>query len=172
MRTLQLTVSVAAVAMFLATETCCGDEAPSSAASRPFGIARRTPWTTSKIYGTPDPPAPYRVERAFGKLQFAEPLDLSGRPGTDRLFVAERYGKIFSFPNDPRTSNGRTLFLDLGKVIYGIAFHPKFAENGYVYVTYLADSKKDLPDGHARLPVSSPRRQSAALRSRRPSNCC
>jgi uncharacterized repeat protein (TIGR03806 family) len=39
------------------------------------------------------------------------------------------------------------LFLDLGKVIYELTFHPKFSQNGYVYVTYLVDPKKELPDG-------------------------
>jgi uncharacterized repeat protein (TIGR03806 family) len=117
-----------------------------AAAKRPFGIEKRTPWTTSKIEGTPDPPAPYRTERIFKKLKFEEPLDLTGAPGTDRLFVAERYGRIYSFPNDPAVEKAE-LFLDLGKVIYGMAFHPKFPDNGYVYVTYLVDPKKELPGG-------------------------
>jgi uncharacterized repeat protein (TIGR03806 family) len=110
------------------------------------GIAKRVPWTTSKIHGSPDPPAPYRVERAFEHLKFAEPLDLVSAPGTNRLFVAERYGKIFSFPNDHAVKQA-DLFLDLGKVVYGIAFHPRFAENGYVYVTYVPDAMNETPDG-------------------------
>ncbi len=146
MRTLLLAVGVAASSTFLAAAMCRADDAPKSAAKSPFGIQKRTPWTTSKIRGAPDPPAPYRTERVFEKLKFAEPLDLTSAPGTDRLFVAERYGKIYSFPNDPRVERAE-LFLDLGKVIYGQAFHPKFSENGYFYVTYLADPKKELPDG-------------------------
>jgi hypothetical protein len=73
-------------------------------------------------------------------------LDLTNAPGTDRLFVAERYGKVYSFPNDPTVARA-DLFLDVGKVIYGIAFHPRFAENGYVYVTYIIEGKDPLPDG-------------------------
>jgi uncharacterized repeat protein (TIGR03806 family) len=73
-------------------------------------------------------------------------LDLVAAPGTDRLFVAERYGRILSFAGDPAAEKAE-LFLDLGKVVYGIAFHPKFAENGYVYVTYLVDPKQERPDG-------------------------
>jgi uncharacterized repeat protein (TIGR03806 family) len=146
MRTLLLAVGVVATNIFLATAMCRADDAPKSAARRPFGIEQRTPWTTSRIRGAPDPPAPYRTERVFEKLRFAEPLDLASAPGSDRLFVAERYGKIYSFPNDPRVERA-DLFLDLGKVIYGLAFHPKFSENGYVYVTYLTDPKNELPDG-------------------------
>jgi glucose/arabinose dehydrogenase len=136
----------AATNIFLATAMCCADDAPKSAAKRSFGIERRTAWTTSRIRGAPDPSPPYRTERVFEKLRFAEPLDITSAPGSDRLFVAERYGKIYSFPNDPRVK-GADLFLDLGKVIYGLAFHPEFSKNGYVYVTYLADPKKELPDG-------------------------
>ncbi len=146
MRTLLLAVGVAATSILLASAKCRADDGPKSAAKRPFDIEQRTPWTTSRIRGAPDPPAPYRIERVFEKLHFAEPLDLASARGSDRLFVAERYGKIYSFPNDPRVERA-ALFLDLGKVIYGMAFHPKFAENGYVYVTYLADPKAELPDG-------------------------
>ena len=64
------------------------------------GLEKRVPWTTSKVIGSPEPPPPYRTEPAFPKLpKFDEPLDLTYAPGTTRLFVAERYGKIFSFVN-------------------------------------------------------------------------
>ncbi len=146
MRTLLLAAGVAASSMFLAAAVCRTADAPKSAAKRTVGIQERTPWTTSRIRGAPDPPAPYRTERVFEKLKFAEPLDLTSARGTDRLFVAERYGKIYSFPNEPSVEQAE-LFLNLGKVIYGLAFHPKFTENGYCYVTYLADPKNELPDG-------------------------
>ncbi len=114
--------------------------------ARLYGIETRVPWTTSNIKGTPDPPAPYRIERAFPKLKFTEPLALTRAPGTDRLFVAERYGKIFSFPNTPQAEKA-DLFLDLGNVVYGLAFHPQFSKNGYVYVSYIIDPKEELPRG-------------------------
>ena len=146
MQALLLAVVVAATSIFLAPARCRADDVPKSAARRPFGIEHRTPWTTSRIRGAPDPPAPYRIERVFEKLQFVEPLELASALGSDRLYVAERYGKIFSFPNDLRVERA-DLFLDLDKVIYGLAFHPKFAENGYVYITYLVHPKNELPDG-------------------------
>jgi len=145
MRTILLAVGVVVSSTFLAA-ACRGDDAQKSATQRPRGLQERTLWTTSKIRGAPDPPAPYRIERVFDKLKFAEPLDLVRAPGTDRLFVAERYGKIYSFPNTPLVERAE-LFLDLGKVIYGLAFHPKFSENGYVYVTYVVHPKNELPDG-------------------------
>ncbi len=126
------------------TQTGAAEKQPGKA--RPFGIEKRIPWTTSRIKGTPDPPKPYRIQRAFPKLKFAEPLDMTRIPGTDRLVVAERYGKIFSFADDPKTAKAE-LLLDLGKVVYGVALHPKFKQNGYLYVTYIIDPEKEQPHG-------------------------
>lgn len=107
----------------------------------PLSLDRRVPWTTSKIQGSPEPPAPYRVVTAFPKLKFDEPLDMACAPGTQRLFVVERYGRILSFENDPAVEQAE-VFLELkGKVFYGLAFHPNYAENGYVYVTIVVNPK-------------------------------
>src|SRR5436853_2670989 len=92
---------------------------PAEPASPPprVGIETRPPWTTSRVVGTPDPLPPYRVERVFPKLTFNNPLHLTNAPGTERLFVCEQYGKIFSFPNDPAVEKA-DLFLD-GKQVPG-----------------------------------------------------
>jgi uncharacterized repeat protein (TIGR03806 family) len=130
----------------------------------PFGINRRVPWKTSRLTGSPEPPPPYRIERAFPKLTFKNPLLITSAPGTDRLFVGEHAGKLYSFPDDPTCAKA-DLFLDLttelhswdrkGRVrgldaVYGLTFHPQFARNRYCYVCYVLASKKDgeqLPDG-------------------------
>ena len=75
-----------------------------SPARRPYGLEKRIPWTTSHVQGSPDPPAPYRVQPAFPRLKFYEPLELVAAPGSNRLFVAERTGKNFSFANDRETA--------------------------------------------------------------------
>jgi uncharacterized repeat protein (TIGR03806 family) len=112
----------------------------------PVGIKKRIPWTTSKVHGSPEPPAPYRTESAFPKLKFFEPLDLDHAPGSDRLFVAERPGKIYSFVNDAKTAQ-KDLFLNVKKTVYGFTFHPRFAQNGYVFVTYVLNLDKPQPKG-------------------------
>ncbi len=118
--------------------------------------AKRVPWTTSRVTGTPEPPHPFAVERAFPKLTFKNPLLMARIPGTDRLFVGEQYGKIFSFPDEDDVARA-DLFFDLPKelsswdrtkvkgvgALYGLAFHPKFAENRYCYICYVLDSVKD-----------------------------
>src|ERR1700682_947164 len=44
------------------------------------GIAQRTPWTTSRLTGSPEPPHPYKIERVFPKLTFKNPLLLTMAP--------------------------------------------------------------------------------------------
>lgn len=117
------------------------------------GLDKRVPWTTSKVIGSPEPPPPYRTELAFPKLpKFDEPLDMTYAPGTKRLFVAERWGKIWSFMNYRETDKADlALHLHNGKqkqVIYAFTFHPKFKDNGYIYVTWIPDpSQEGLPKG-------------------------
>ena len=69
----------------------------SSAPHMPFGIDKRIRWTTSHVVGSPDPPPPYRIERSFPRLKFEQPLYLMKEPGSDYLFVIQRYGKIVHF---------------------------------------------------------------------------
>ena len=123
------------------------DDAPGKAGSpRKWGIDKRVPWTTSRIIGTPEPPPPYRTAQVFPKLKFSEPLAMSLIPGSNRLLLVERRGKIFTFENSP-TVEKADLLLDTGKSTYGAALHPEFQTNGYVFVTYVVDDAAPLPAG-------------------------
>jgi putative heme-binding domain-containing protein len=120
----------------------------------------RIPWTTSRITGSPEPPPPYKVERAFPKLTFFRPIAMAPAGGTNRLFVIEHNCKILSFPNDPTVAQA-DLFIDVKEElkrlpnpkdvsdVYGLAFHPKFAENRICFIAYTLAAKdnKQLPDG-------------------------
>jgi putative heme-binding domain-containing protein len=109
------------------------------AAGLSLHAAERVPWTTSRVRGSPEPPAPFRVERAFPKLKFVEPLDIVVIPGSQRLAVVEQHGRIFSIPNDEGCEQA-DLFADLKQFdpevveTYAIAFHPRFAENRFAFV--------------------------------------
>lgn len=121
-----------------------------SARAEEVAIAKRIPWTTSRVKGSPEPPLPYTTERAFPNLKFSQCLDIAKVPGGDRFFVVEQAGKIFSFTNDP-TVEKADLVLDLAKEvegvrsIYAFTFHPDFRNNRYCYVCYLKDA--NLVDG-------------------------
>ncbi|WP_437185701.1 PQQ-dependent sugar dehydrogenase [Planctomicrobium sp. SH668] len=89
-----------------------------------------------------------------------EPEDESGRnkpfrpivitapnDGSNRLFVAEQWGAIWTFENRPDVTESK-LFLDIrDRVNYsdskneegflGFAFHPNFKENGLLYASYI-----------------------------------
>ena len=87
------------------------------------------------------------VVNAFPHLVFHQPIFLTGcNDGSDRVFVAQQTGVIDVFPDDSATATVKT-FLDLSSLIsssageeglLGLAFHPRYAQNGYFYVDYTA----------------------------------
>ncbi len=116
----------------------------------------RKPWTTSRFVGSPEPPPGYRTVNVFPNVRLQHPLLCVHAQGTDRFFVAEQAGRIYSIANRPDAK--ADLFLDLVaaypklkphagakgiEAVYGLVFHPKFAENRYCYVCYTLLGKKD-----------------------------
>ena len=124
------------------------------AKQKPYGITERVEWKTSKVRGRPEPPLPFKAKRVFPHLTFKNPTVLTSAPGTDRLFLTENSGKIFSIPADPNCKQA-DLFLDTKELVtelnkslpekervamvanYGLTFHPQFAENRYCYLCYV-----------------------------------
>jgi putative heme-binding domain-containing protein len=143
---------------------------------RPFGLQRRVPWTTSNFRGRPEPPPPYRAERVYSRLRFTTTTVLATAPGSDRFFVGEQTGKIYSLPRKPDAAVADP-FLDCNRLVerlnrtskqplalealYGLTFDPDFAKNRYCYVCYVVRERDrpsvQLPDGTrvSRLRVSS-----------------
>ncbi len=123
------------------------------------GIEKRVAWMTSRITGSPEVPLPYVTERAFPALKFNNCLDITKAPGSDRLFVAEQGGKIFSFSNKPDVKEA-DLVVDLAKAIkgvqavYSITFHPDFAKNRYCYVCYIKGGDVETGSHIARFTLS------------------
>ena len=94
----------------------------------------------------PEQPPLYRMTRAFPKVSFTEALELTAVPGKKAWVVAERGGKILSFANDASTTEAKLVF-DVKHTIYGVILHPKFQENGLIYVSEVPDGDKETPDG-------------------------
>jgi glucose/arabinose dehydrogenase len=90
------------------------------------------------------------TEVAFPNLRFDRPVTLAyPDDGSNLLFVVEQHqAKIWSFPNDKSTSV-KQLFLQLPDPIsrdneeglLGLAFHPKYKENGQFFVYYSANDR-------------------------------
>ncbi|MBW1295150.1 PQQ-dependent sugar dehydrogenase [Aquimarina litoralis] len=91
-------------------------------------------------------------ENAFPNIDFEFPVEIqSPRDGTDRMFILEQRGRIKVFP---RRSNvlesevdtflnitDRVRFRDGQEVgLLGLAFHPDFDTNRYLYTYYTTDS--------------------------------
>jgi putative heme-binding domain-containing protein len=127
---------------------------PQAKEARP-ARAVRVQWTTSRVFGSPDPPPPLKVVRAFPNLKFNHPLLMARPPGSDRLFVGEQEGVLYSFRDRP--DSRAELFSDLRKeiktlqrlpgakqleAVYGLAFHPDFAKNRQCFVCYTLRGEK------------------------------
>jgi glucose/arabinose dehydrogenase len=116
-----------------------GGPAHAAEAERPHGIDKRVPWTTSRVVGSPRPPLPYRVQRTFHRLKVACPIAVAHEPGTDNLLLIHQHwpwggtGRVLRLQDDPNTDKFEVL-LDLDCIAYGLAFHPDFRKNGYLYV--------------------------------------
>lgn len=134
---------------------CCGE----SQGDEPFGLSRREPWTESKVTGSPEPPPPYRTQRVFPTISFHNPVAFTQAPGSDRWYVAEQNGLIYSFANAPQRTK-KDVFLDVRtllkkepadspakelEAIYGLVFHPQFPQNGYCYVCYVVRGPGGIP---------------------------
>jgi glucose/arabinose dehydrogenase len=112
-------------------------------------------------------PLPLETEVAFPNLEWTgwERETKSGQPnplrpillthagdGSGRTFVATQHGVIHAFPNDQKATK-TTVFLDIqDRVTYddrtneegflGLAFHPKYKENGEFFVFYTTKKAK------------------------------
>ena len=88
-------------------------------------------------------------EEAFPNLNFEFPTEIQpSNDGTNRLFVVEQPGVIKVFPNQSTVrSSDVSTFLDISSSVsysvgqeiglLGLAFHPNYNQNGYLFVYYV-----------------------------------
>ena len=137
-------VSALLVLPLLCNSPLLSAEAP----KKETGLETRVPWTASRVKGTPEPPDPYTLVRAFPHLHFDRSLDMQPQPGTHKLFVCEESGMIYSIDDDEkcdraepfldlRRKDDRYLPWDQHRRLWSIVFHPKYQQNGYVYASYM-----------------------------------
>lgn len=88
----------------------------------------------------------FNLENAFPNLSFNRPLEFQNAgDGSNRLFVVSQTGFIIVFQNYYSVSEF-DVFLDITskvdwggeKGLLGLAFHPNYKENGYLFVNYTA----------------------------------
>lgn len=92
------------------------------------------------------PPASIQTQQVFAGVNLSAPTALRQAPDdATRWFALEQRGVVTVFDNDTVAATGST-FLDIsGRVqfvgeagLLGIAFHPDFATNGEVFISYTA----------------------------------
>ncbi|MBE2286115.1 MAG: PQQ-dependent sugar dehydrogenase [Prosthecobacter sp.] len=115
-----------------------------------LSLAAQAQWTTSHIQGSPEAPKPYVPEQVFTQIALNDGLEMQMVPGAGRFAAVEKNGKIWTFKDSPDTTK-KDLLIDLKpdhpalSYGYGIAFHPQWRENGFVFITYVEGDKN--PDG-------------------------
>jgi len=114
----------------------------------PRGLATYTPMTTSRVVGFPEGPTPYQVQRVYSKVIMNYPQITHWIPGSDQLLVvtlpsAGASSKIYRMTDDPNVADWE-LWMESADVIYQLEFHPKFAQNGYVFVGSNGDNPSPL----------------------------
>lgn len=102
------------------------------------------PIDTRRLLGSPNP-LPLEAVKAFPKLEFERPTEIThAGDGTNRLFVVEQAGVIRVLENRKDAPEAK-VFLDIREVtlregneegLLGLAFHPKFQQNGEFFVYY------------------------------------
>lgn len=132
---------LAAAAYFLPISTTSAEPV-----RKATGIEKRELWTTSRVKGSPEPPPPYTLTKTYPKLTFNEALELTPVPGRKAWVVAERPGKIITFDADPAKATTKEV-LDVKHTVYGVVLHPRFATNGYLYLSEVPEGDKETADG-------------------------
>jgi uncharacterized repeat protein (TIGR03806 family) len=113
----------------------------------PYGLDSRPP-AEPFLNGTVPEMAPgisgnWSAVPAFPNLLFTNALGIAPIPGTTKLVVWEREGRIWSFQNASNTTS-KALVLDIHNQcqgwddsgLLGVAFHPGYESNHYVFVYY------------------------------------
>ncbi|HQU41596.1 MAG TPA: PQQ-dependent sugar dehydrogenase [Pirellulales bacterium] len=108
-------------------------------ALRPYGIESYVPLTTSRVIGSPDPPLPYRAQRALPELRLSFPVFVAAEPGSARLWIIDQpsaYGttRIARTTGEPGSGELETLLQMEEGLAYSLVFHPDFRQNGQVFV--------------------------------------
>ena len=90
--------------------------------------------------------AQFTLQNAFPNLTFNSAVFLThADDNTDRIFIVEQAGRIKVFPNSSNASSAKEYLNITDRVssggekgLLGLAFHPNYETNGYIYVNYTA----------------------------------
>lgn len=154
----------------------------------PFAPAQLSRVISTDIVLPDSPPVVtgYTTQNALGTLTFDAPMVVTSAPGeTDRLFVAERAGRLIAvsgLSGTPRKSTflsltslleeGESLRTNSENGFLSVVFHPQYAANGtlFVYFTIRAPEPQGANDFQRlhRITVANPSASEATIASHEP----
>jgi len=122
-----------------------------------FGLDQRPSNPTCLAPPRPTSSGGPRLEQVYAPVELNGAIQMAQPPGDgSRWFVAQREGLVVSFPttNPPATPAvvadvgalaGTPIRTDVEGGLLGLAFHPRFADNGRLFVTFTTEG----PGGYA-----------------------
>ncbi|MEZ4264086.1 MAG: PQQ-dependent sugar dehydrogenase [Polyangiaceae bacterium] len=129
-------------------DTIDGAPPPTGPVRAPYGLDARPANPTCKAPARPPAAAPVKLERAFASVVLDAPIAMAQPPGDKaRWFVAQRNGRVLTFPaaNPPAAPpvaadlevlTQRAVYIGIEGGLLGMAFHPRFAQNGRLYLLW------------------------------------
>jgi uncharacterized repeat protein (TIGR03806 family) len=131
------------IASLLAVLGACGGGPPARAAETQvadFHPDRHVPWESSRVVGSPEPPLPFTTERWRPDLPDALYVHALAEPGRRAMLLAllpggDNAARVVRIDEDPQNNEFEKLLeLPRPAIIYSLAFHPDYAENGLLYL--------------------------------------
>lgn len=113
-----------------------------------YGLDQRPSNSTCRAPARPPSASAVTLQQVFGAVTLPQPVAMAQPPGdTTRWFAASRTGTLVSFPAasppaqptivaELATLAGKPVMTDGEGGFLGFAFHPAFATNGRLYVTF------------------------------------
>lgn len=128
-----------------------GSNGGGGSGTEPFGLENRISNTTCLVHEPVS--AGIQLTRKFPNLSLDQPVGLLQIPGNStKWYAVEKDGRVMVFDNDNAVSAAST-FIDISTRVdsgpneaglLGMAFHPGFANNGEVFLSYTAQVGSDL----------------------------
>jgi len=118
----------------------------SGAAAEVSELPKRTLWTTSRVVGSPEPPSPYQTVRVLEDVPLKQPIYLRAEPGTSHYMVVEHQGNKAKLSRVDLTEDSPKLevLLEPDDQLYAVTFHPKYVENGYLFLLKNGPAKEKV----------------------------
>ena len=111
------------------------------AGAKQTNLMQQLKWEGSKLVGTPEPPLPYISERVWPNLPVVKPLEMKRLPGSEEFLMyadhreeKDSISKLWVFGDTPKVAKQFESLSLTNRLIYGFCFHPKFEQNGFVFL--------------------------------------